>query len=257
MLRTLIFIAAFLSATGCDLYQFDLSVTVRFPSLPESWTNILEPSGFRLSYAGRSGEVNYLDLPADVTSTIISLPKSVNTPVLAEPLANGVNAGILPAGAIFPLHLSRDKTLYLRWEHGFVADLFLSIRSQGLQLESVNAERICRQIELEADFNSWSIDGDSIKSAIRYNNLRSYKVRKLPAMDLCLPVEGDRAWFYGNVLSPYLIQPFNGVLELSNVYYGFHRLFANDGQGRMDLFVSDEAWYMVNRAEGIAVSGSL
>ena len=257
MLRIFILTAAFLLATGCDLYQYNLSVQVSFPSLPESWTSVFGPIGFRLSYVSRFGEVNHLDFPAHVSSTIITLPKTVNTPVLAEPLLNRSNAEILPAGALFPLHLSRDKTLRLQWEHGFVAGLFLSMRCQGLPLESVNAERLCRQIELEADGNSWSIDGDSIKSGIRYNNLRSYKVRKLPDTDLSLPVEGDNVWFFGNVLAPRLMKPENGVLELHNVYLGFHKLLANDGQGCMDLFVSDEAWYMVNRTAGIAVSGSL
>jgi hypothetical protein len=160
--------------------------------------------------------------------------KGFTSPVTAEPLTDGFS--LPPAGGLYPLHC-RNGRLILDWEQGFVSGLLLLLASRGVVPESVNAERLCREIRRKAGGDPFNLDRDGIVRSLITGAFRVTDIKKLPEEELSF-TPGSGIWFTESPFSPLFETGPDDLLSLE-LTHGFHHLVNLNASEHYDIFVDE------------------
>jgi hypothetical protein len=193
------------------------------------------------------------------TAPAFSLPetpllvrKGLFIPILMQPTADNVD--LPPAGALYPLDSSGGHRVQLNWEEGPLCRLLLKLISEGIDIETINIERLVEEIGERALGDPWKLDWEAIGSALLSGSFRSSRIRRRPERTVVLDAR-EGLWFTESPFSPlYKSRPGAG-LELS-LPLGFHRIFHASSKLYLEIQVGENDTAVVQRRGRISRSSA-
>ena len=265
------------------MYGSELPLALQLPELPSHWQECFGAIAWLVVVPGTE---TIIEVPAGCTQGQgILLPKRQHQPVLAFPLPAGGLCGLPasgscglpasgfcrlpPAAAVFPLDLSADRSaLLLSWEQGPLGELLQGLLRQGLEVETLNVPRLCREIQVRFPADPWTLDVDAAAAALVTGRFRVTDLRPLASRTVALELWPGR-WFLESPFFVPVVAPGESgppaagsaepgsfaadagtdtagsevaactVLLVPDVPFGFHRLFEVDAGWVADLWVDE------------------
>jgi len=238
------------------MYGSEIPLALQLPELPGHWQECFGAVGWLVVVPGTE---TIIEVPAGCTQPQgILLPKRQHQPVLAFPLPASGSCGLPaagfcrlpPAAAVFPLDLAADRTaLVLSWEQAPLGELLHRLLRQGVEVETLNVPRLCREIQSRFPADPWSLDVDAAAAALVTGCFRVTDLRPLASRTVALEL-GPGRWF---LESPFFVPVVAAVdadsvgsdaaacsvLLVPDVPLGFHRLFEVDTGWVADLWVDE------------------
>jgi hypothetical protein len=184
---------------GCRFLAAEAPVWVVLPDVPAHWRDTLGDPAWRVVVPGM--DTGPLIGPG-IGALPLRVPKSQNVPVLGYPVAVEGRCVLPPAAAVFPADLAADHcTLALSWERGPAGEILRRLGVQGVDLETLNAPRLCREIEERFAPDPWALDLDRAADALVCGSFRVTDLRALDRREVRLPV-GAGWWFLESPFFP-------------------------------------------------------
>jgi hypothetical protein len=232
---------------ACDLLAPEAEVLLVLPQPPPQWRQTVNGLSWRVLIPGGGTEELHASAQ-DPGGTAARLPKRLNQPVLAYLEAEGGTPGgspggglaFPPAAAVSPCDLSADgRTLPLSWVRGPAGELLRRLLARGLEVETLNAARLCREIEERFPEDPWRLDCDAAVLALASGSFRVTDLRPLPCRAVEVDV-GQGEWFLESPFFAPLVAGPGKRLRLPAVAVGFHRLFERGRGWKGDLWVEEQ-----------------
>jgi hypothetical protein len=246
---------------GCTFFAGELPLQVVLPEVPAHWHPSLGEPAWRVVVPGTGSEPPIGPcLPVDPGTATFSLevPKILHVPVLAYPVAARGCCTLPPAAAVYPIDLGADhRTIVLSWERGPAGEILRRLAAQGVDLETLNVPRLCREIDDRFVPDPWVLDLDRAAAALASGSFRVTELRGLDRRDVRLPL-GPGSWFLESPFcSPVEVTAWDSQpgLELPSVPVGFHRLFEREAGWVADLFVTERELLWVPASPGGGCTG--
>ena len=215
---------------GCDFaVDQTVDVTLDLPALPDAWRPF-SGAVYRLSWTGPAGAGAPSSGAAPGSSgfspgtrVVVALPRSVPIAVLATPDVAG--ALLAPAGAIWPLQLTDDNVLPLRFAEGPAATVLTLARERGADLEHFAVSRLAATIRAQLPDDPWQLDVARLAQKIAERGMRESYIRAAERYPVgAAPPSGT--WYgYSPFAAP--VTPETGWPPLS---VGVHRFGSADGR---------------------------
>jgi hypothetical protein len=252
-MKCCVVVYALMVFVSCGLYSFTDTIVVDLPEPPEVWRGVITIEGIVLEYLVGEDTIGSVSLEPEILSTTLRIPKLSVLPVVAIYHTDAPAAALLPAGAVYPWHLSEDGRLKLEWGHGFISSVFLSCTPPRAQ--AVNVARLTDAVAQRSFGNPWILDPSKLRGAIERGQLGSRSLSKLPVFDLAIPsVEGR--WISGNPLDPTITESSGSGLVFLSVPQGVHSFFGIDTRERIGVQADLEGWAVVFSSRGVGSTGS-
>ena len=251
-MRCCVVAIALIVCGACGL-SFTDTIVVDLPVPPDSWRRTIIAEGVSVSYLTGDDTVVTIDLAPETRSATLRVPKRSVVPVVALLSTDDPAAVLLPAGAVYPWHLSEDGTLRLEWEHGFISNVLLSCTASRAQ--AVNVAKLTDAIVEASSGNPWSLDPSKLRGAIERGQLNSRSLSKLPVFDLEIePAQGR--WISGNPLDSDIMESSGFLLVLSALPEGVHTLYNTETRERIGIQADLDGWTVVFSSRGAGSTGS-
>ncbi|GEM_PF-6302262 len=221
-MRLFLFIFLVPVLTACDFlsenFSENMEVELVFPSMPgyveSSKLPIrMEIESYLADSSGTERVFTEIDYWGHSSGYLFRMSKRVNTPVLATPVMEGVNITLKPAGAVFPASSDASSVhryseqgrsgvkLFLSWDLGPLAEMLLRLAKQSFPVESINVERLSREIEDLSLTEPWFLDTDYLASKLLSGKFRVTYIRERALFsEEFIPGRGD--WFFNLPSSP-------------------------------------------------------
>ena len=229
---------------SCSFFSDYVSLNVVFPAELSSWEESGGIDFYLLVYPDPADNETMMtkEIGPDARASEIRIRKGAAVPVALYP-----NGNLKPVGGVFPLDLADGSTLRLSKEEGFLADILLSLQAYSSRIEGINIPRLQHEIMETCGGNPWSINSETLKTAIILGSISVYKIKReeyLPVILQNLPGE----WISDNPFSEKEESDSDGTLYL-NVYPGIQSFF-NPGTGsRLYLDVHDDRFTFIVEKE--------
>ena len=222
-------------------YGRETEVRLILPELPDLRLSREGELSFVVQYPGWDGLVETVELEPGTKTLTVSLPRMINTPVLAYPVLGWEEGDLLPCGALFPLDFNGNQELQLSWEQGFQADLFMTLLDQGVPLEHFNAPRLCSEIQNRCWGNPWSIDKERLITVLRFGTFRSNYILQLP--EYVVDVDFDKGvYFRSNLLLPGFVCTRGQRKTLEGLTQGYHHFLNIVKKETTTVYITEEEW---------------
>ncbi len=222
-------------------YGRETNLRLILPDLPDPRLSRGGQLSFVVRYPGRDGSVETVELEPGAKTLAVSLPKMMNTPVLAYPVLGWEEGYLLPCGAVFPLDLNGKQELRLSWERGFQADLFMTLLDQGIPLEHFNAPRLCSEIQNKCRGNPWSIDKERLVTVLRFGTFRADYIVQLK--EYAVDVDFDKGvYFRSNLLLPGFVSTPGQRKTLEGLGRGYHHFLNSVEKETTTVYITEEEW---------------
>ncbi len=230
--------------SGCSWFSESAVVTVEISKDCFPWEPYLPASGYRVVYPApdNPGEKEILDIDAGATAFGLRIPKGSAVPV-AVYLASGGK----PSGGIFPQTLSDGMHLGVSPEHGFLAELLLSLLPEGERMESVNISRLMEVIRDKGGGNPWSIDPEILTMSLLLGSMAEYRIKQQETTEYTFE-DMPGGWIPGNPFLKAASSGPSGLLTLT-LYPGINSYLNSESGDRLYIDVGKDA------AEYIVVTG--
>ncbi len=220
---------------SCSYFGPEQEIVLVLPDLPEPWKESFSALPFSVCFPGRQGSIERYLANADSCELALSVLKGACIPVTAYPLLGEI--ALLPAGALFSLDLAEDGRLLLSWDQGFTASLLLDIFAAGVEIETINTDRLSLEI-VDRTSNPWTLDRNAICGALLGGEFRVTDLKFLPVVD-CLLVVGDGFWLTENPHTPLFEADTEGTITLP-LTWGYHRIFSCSSPVQYEVQVGPE-----------------
>jgi hypothetical protein len=225
---------------GCSFFGLTADVTLQTPPLPPHWQAALPSLHYRLLHPGLPpGTVQELRLgPSEAAS--VPLPKGGLLPVLAYPCLEERGLELPPAGGLYPLDCTGPgERLLLSWEHGPAAQLLMPLGLQGVELSTLNAGRLCREMLERSGGDPWRLELPRIARCLASGEFRATDIRLRDFREVELQT-GAGCWFLESPFAVPVDTEAGQALRLPDVPFGLHRLFELHGGWWADLDVQEK-----------------
>lgn len=227
---------------GCSLPGFS-RVDLLLPPLPAAWKGEGSLPVFTIRYPMEGEPDVFFEVPYTSSPIPVTLPKINNLPVLAVPSFAGRSEPMLPAGAIFPLHMD-GKTLPLRFGEGFAAEIFFDLQPLGRGTEYFNAKRLSTEIKKVSGDNPWALDRDRIIEGIRFGFFRvdMIKVRDPLFLQASFP---PGTYLRANPFFPPYFSDTANPKFVGPLYPGKNFFFQSRGKGEIRIVIKEKQWFII------------
>ncbi len=244
-------IAAFaiMLSGSCSLYSFTDTIIIDLPAVPAIWEPTIATEGITLSYLAGDDTIRSVDLAAGTRHAELRIPKRSVVSVVAVFRTADASAVLMPAGAVYPWHVSDSDRLSLSWQHGFVSSVLLSCTASRAQ--AVNVAKLTDIVLERSSGNPWILDPAILRKAIEMGQLDSRSISKLSVFDLEVLGASGR-WVSGNPLDTSILESSGSTLLLSGLPEAVHSFFCIDSGERVDIAADTDGWAVVfpNRGTG-------
>lgn len=244
---------------GCSFFSEKSRIRVFLPGVPENYKSLLSEPGFILLIPDKESTWSRLYIPSGTREVVIPVQKRQNLPLLAYPvfpeffenhISDGADTGgslpvWKPAGALFPLHLQDNNTIEIKWEHGFIASLFKSLMTQGVEVEFINTKRLVEEIWGRSGGNPWVLNDETILEALSYRNFRADLIREKDNHFLSVTAQKG-IWISCNPFDRPLTSNPEGKLNFNRIHSGFNRFFHAESRSYLDIYIDELEWILID-----------